>query len=303
MKKIALFIATKKGYGALQGLLKEGLKEQIAFVCSFREVDVFDSYTQSIMDLCKEQAIPYYDWNEVKSDISCKLKEHGSQMAFAISWKYIIPLSINEVLEVPFIVFHDSLLPRYRGFAPTPTAILNGESEVGYTALFAEDEMDSGDIILQEKISLTGEEYVGEVIDALSARLAPMICTIVRRAQEGKLTAAKQEENDITYSVWRDLEDCKIDWNRSAKEIYALIRAVSKPYLGAYTYMEGKKIIIHKAVLDEEVKFEIRYPGKLWRIKNQEATVICKEGMLRILEAKYEDGTAVLFKKLRCRLG
>lgn len=301
--KIGLFAATNKGYTVTKKLYEKGMGEEIAFVCSFEEVDVSDSYTQKIRDFCLCNSITYFEWSEIKNRLTETLKEQETEIAFAISWKYIISLNINSVLKVPLIVFHDSLLPRYRGFAPTPTAMINQEEKIGYSALFAVDEMDKGEIVLQRELRLYGDEYVAEVIEKLGLLLPDMIIDIVSRAKEEKLFGIPQNEELATYSAWRDIEDCQIDWNLSSNEIYASVRALSKPYMGAFTFLHGKKIIIEKALPVLDVNFEIRYPGKLWQVSNNEATVICGKGMLRIQKAVYEDGSMVEFNKLRTRLG
>lgn len=301
--KIGLFLATNKGYVVIKELCEKGLEDKIAFVSSFEEVDVSDSYTERIRDFCVDKGIKYFDWSEIKNNLIATIKESGAKIVFTISWKYIIPLDVNDVLSVPLIVFHDSLLPRYRGFAPTPTAMINGEKCIGYSALFAVDEMDKGDVILQRKLELNGDEYVKDVIESLAKLLPEMIIDIVNKAKDNTLTCTPQDEENATYSVWRDKSDCKIDWSLSAEKIYAMVRALSKPYMGAFTYMDEKKIIIEKAIPIDDVDFEIRNPGKLWNISKNEATVICGKGMIRILDAVYEDGSPVEFNKLRMRLG
>ena len=105
------------------------------------------------------------------------------------------------------IVLHDSLLPKYRGFAPLPTALINAEPYVGVTALFAKeksDEYDRGDILGQRKLAVTYPARIQTVISAISGAYADLVIDIWRRIHAGvKLTGTPQNEAEATYSLWR----------------------------------------------------------------------------------------------------
>lgn len=149
MKKILLFAATEKGYVSLKRLI-ERRKESVGCVTTFHQKDVVRDWANDIENLCRENEILFFWWNDIKDEIHKVIQKNHITGAIAISWKYYIPLKINEGLEDDLVVFHDSMLPKYRGFAPTPTAMINGEREIGVSALFASEQIDCGDIILQK---------------------------------------------------------------------------------------------------------------------------------------------------------
>lgn len=136
---------------------------------------------------------------------------------------------------------HGSLLPRYRGAAPINRAIMNGETETGVTTFFLRHEIDTGDIIDRERIAIGPDENAGSVHDRLMEIGARLTLSTVRRIAAGNLSAIPQD--DIT-----DIEpcpapkiftaDCRIDWNRRAREIHNHVRGLS-PYPGAWTEMSA----------------------------------------------------------------
>lgn len=302
MKKVLAFLATEKGYRALCGALEHNYGERIGCVVSFRESDVLQSFDQPIKALCARNSIPFLDWKEAKGQIEAIVKRYGITGAIAISWKYLLPLALNDVLQDKLIIFHDSLLPKYRGFAPTPTAILCGESTIGMTAFFAAELLDRGDIILQKELTIAKDEYIQQIIGKQAELYAQAFIEILQMMEQNSIVGRPQDETQATYSIWRSPEDCRIDWSRSSEEIYNLIRAVSTPYPGAYTFMNDEKIIITKARIAEDIQFAKNDYGKIWTIMNNHPVVICGEGMLYIECAVDSQERQIRFDRIRTRL-
>lgn len=302
MQRIALFLATKKGYISLEKLISLGLYDNIKLVFTFREVGVDKSYDVDIVNLSVANNIPVFYWDKSKHLLMEYFKDFSITSAFAIGWRYLIPLDINNILETNLIVFHDSLLPKYRGFSPTPTAIICGENTLGVTALFASDKVDAGDIILQKKIEISNNEYISEIIDRQAELYSSLLIKIISQIESNSLVSLKQDETLATYSIWRDISDCQINWKESSTEIYNLIRAVSNPYPGAYTHYLDKKIIVNRAKVVPDLIFQKRDVGKVWNIINGNPQIICGSGMLEILDARYENGEKVAFTSLRTRM-
>jgi len=298
-----LFLATEKGYRVLKSLIENNKEKNIGAVITFKEVDVEKSWDEDIRKECQNSNIPFYLWNDVKYQLCEVVEQNKCNFAIAISWRYLISLQINNYLEYPLIIFHDSLLPKYRGFAPTPTAIICGESVIGITAIFANKQVDNGDIIIQKSLYISKDMFMYDIIHKQSYIYAEMLLEIVNKIETGRLSSFPQNEDEATYSVWRNIDDCHIDWGKSAKDIYNFIRALSSPYPGAFSFINGKKIKIFKAeVVPYDLKFAIRDVGKIWTIKDNQPEVICGKGLLKILLAKDEKDEKVLFEKVRCKL-
>ena len=303
MKRLLLFIATEKGYTALRRMADNCLIEHIGAVVTFKEVNVEETWGTDICNICLKCGIPFFWWSEVKNSLPELIQKNAVTGAVTISWRYLLPLSINEYLEDDLIVFHDSLLPRYRGFAPTPTAIICGEKTVGVTAIYATDQTDQGNIVLQKSVDIPSQMYIKEIIQKQAELCADLLEEILAKMESGSLIGYPQDESFATYSVWRNPEDCRIDWEWHATKVYNFIRALGYPYPGAYSYLGDEKIKILKAELvPYDLNFALRDCGKIWRIVNGEPEIICGEGLIRIQYAEDEGKNPVQFTKVRCRL-
>ncbi|MCK0157101.1 methionyl-tRNA formyltransferase [Cellulophaga sp. F20128] len=130
---------------------------------------------------------------------------------------------------------HASLLPQYRGAAPINWAIINGETETGVTTFFIDDKIDTGEIILNEKIAITKEENAGVLHDKLMHLGAELVVQTVQLIEENKVKTKKQDDTKtlkLAYKIHKDT--CKIDWNQDLPTTYNLIRGLS-PYPAAWT--------------------------------------------------------------------
>lgn len=302
MKKLALFLATQKGFCVLQELCCSDYKNNIACVISFNEIGVQKDWAIDIEKLCEDKQIPFYYWKDVKTNLLEFIRKYAVTSVIAISWRYLLPLSLNDILEDDIIVFHDSLLPKYRGFAPVVTAMLCRENVIGATALFATDKVDAGDIILQKKLSIRNDEYIAQIFEKMAELYASMAVDIVKKIVTASLNAVPQNESEASYSIWRDEEDYKIDWSMDSVDIYNQIRATGYPYRYSFTYIDGELIRIVSADIEKDFNFALRDYGKIWNLNNGEPLVICGKGILRITKAAHENGTEYKFTKLRSRL-
>lgn len=279
MDKITLLLMTKKGFMALEGLLEAYGKSIIERVIVARDEQVSQDYADQILDLCDEKGIKVFERREA-GDIT-------SRYVIAISWRWIIP-NVNGKSDL--IVFHDSLLPKYRGFSPLVNQLIQKETAIGVTAFLATSGFDEGPIVGQTS---TGIEYpikIEEAIDKVSSLYKELLISICGGIIKGKpLIGMPQEEKEATYSLWRDENDYIIDWAQSSEYIKRFIDAVGYPYLGAVTKMEGKTVRIIEADIEKDEIIINRDCGKVLFIKDGEPIIVCGKGMLRIKKAYYED--------------
>src|ERR1700761_1179920 len=141
------------------------------------------------------------------------------------------------------INLHASLLPQYRGAAPINWVLINGEKESGVTTFFLKQEIDTGDILFTEKITLTGHETAGELHDRLMYKGDGLLVKTVKAVESGRFTENPQHQLaagiELKHAPKIFKEDCKIDWHQPAEKIYNLIRGLS-PYPTAYTHLNDK---------------------------------------------------------------
>jgi methionyl-tRNA formyltransferase len=148
------------------------------------------------------------------------------------------------------INLHASLLPQYRGAAPINWVLINGERESGVTTFFLKHEIDTGDILFTEKVTLTGMETAGELHDRLMYKGAGLLVKTVKAVESGRYTENPQshlaEGAELKHAPKIFKEDCQIDWNQPAKKIHDLIRGLS-PYPTAYTFLQEKLLKVFRA--------------------------------------------------------
>lgn len=292
MKKIALYLMSNKGYKVLEKIVENHIDTLISYIVYGEDKNVLNDYSDKIVDICKKNTIKYYKRGE---EIHQK-----TDIILAISWRWLIAINNDQVL----IVLHDSLLPKYRGFAPLVSALINGDTEVGVTALFATSEYDKGNIIKQSKITIQYPIKIETVIDEISDCYNDLVFFILENIRLGKtLTGYPQDESEATYSLWRDEEDYNIDWNRDSGYIKRFIDALGYPYKGALTTMGQEKIRVMDAEEFQDVKIDNRTPGKIIFVENERPIVVCGSGLLKIHAAYYESNQefALPFKRFRIR--
>ena len=148
------------------------------------------------------------------------------------------------------INLHGSLLPQYRGAAPINWAIINGEKETGVTTFKLQQEIDTGNILLQEKIKITEDETAGTLHDKMMNVGAEVLLKTIRQLEKGALKEYSQDSsltvNQLQPAPKIFSETCEISWNQGVEEIYNFIRGLS-PYPAAFTYLNDKKIKIFSA--------------------------------------------------------
>lgn len=151
------------------------------------------------------------------------------------------------------INLHASLLPNYRGAAPINWAVINGEKETGVTTFKLQHEIDTGDILMQEKLLIADTETAGELHDRMKITGAALLVKTVNELEKGRLQAAVQNaDSAIKHAPKLFKEDCEIHWNLSGEHIYNQIRGLS-PYPTAFSTLAGKNLKIFRAALVQQL--------------------------------------------------
>jgi len=278
-----------KGATFIEGILQKGIG--IGSIVTYRQPD---DQARSFERLCR-----------LAQRLSISLLEthhpvlHPENLTFLVGWQHLLPQVTPST-----VVFHDSLLPRYRGFAPTVTALIRGDREIGVTALTPTDVIDQGPIIAQRAVPISYPIKIQTALEIQARLMADIAVDIIEQWKCGELSSKPQQEEMATLSIWRDDADYEIDWSNCADAIERFVNAVGHPYAGARTTVGGTETI---RVLDvtalPDMPFEIRDEGKIWRLDNGRPTVVCGSGMLRIDSCLGENGSEFLFQRLRSRLG
>lgn len=270
--RIALYLMTKKGFNVLNALINQKYTFLISEVIVGRDNNIDNDFADEIIALCKSNHINCFE----RRDDYLVLADYS----IAISWRWLIHNSKSKL-----IVLHDSLLPKYRGFAPLVNMLINNESEIGVSAIFASDEYDKGDIIAQSSTTINYPIRISKAIDLISLNYIDVVIRVFDTLnRDGAIIASKQKEELATYSLWRDENDYFINWQDDANTILNFINAVSSPYKGAATFIgEERKIRILDAELVNDVYIENRDVGKVIFIKDGYPIIVCRVGLLKLL--------------------
>lgn len=292
MEMISVFAMTNKGFEIISKIIGEFGASFISVVISAKDNNIENDYYGEIEQLCLKNNIPFSEKNG-KYEIN-------TEYSFAISWRWLIKLDKEKKL----IVFHDSLLPKYRGFAPLVNSLINGNKQIGVTAIFASEEYDKGKIIFQSGLNIKYPIKIKTAIELNNKnywKTCLHVCNLISKNKVIKISS--QNENNATYSLWRDEEDYNIDWNKSSKDIKRFIDATGFPYKFAAAFINNKKIRIAEAEVIKDVKIINRDVGKVININNGLPVIACGKGLLMITEAFYDDSKIDLLpiKKFRTR--
>lgn len=203
--------------------------------------------TSPVKDYAVSQNIPVLQPRNLKSpEFLEELRSYNANLQIVVAFR-MLPVVVWDMPEIGTFNLHGSLLPQYRGAAPINWAIINGEKETGVTTFFLKHEIDTGNIIFQEKEIIEEDDTVGSLYVRLMERGAQLVLKTVRAIAEGDYPQLPQDEDqEIKHAPKIFKETCEIDWTKSSEEIYNFIRGLS-PYPAAWTHLSGKKFKIYGA--------------------------------------------------------
>lgn len=233
--------------------------------------------------------IPVFQPAKIKAAESVEiLRQYHADVFVVAAFGQILSKEILTMPQFGCINIHASLLPKYRGAAPIQWAILDGEKETGITIMQMDEGIDTGDILLQEKVAITQEDTGESLFDKLSVCGARLIVKALPLVIDGNIHPIKQDENVSSYAKMLKKEMGKLDFSQTAEELERKVRGLNS-WPSAYTYYNGKTLKIWKAVsceADNEWKKE--KPGTVVEIAKESFTILTGEGGLKISQVQPE---------------
>ena len=209
-------------------------------------------------------------------------------LLWVTDYRYILPETLVNLAPHGAINLHPSLLPKYRGRASINWAILNGETEIGLTAHYIDLGTDSGDIIHQIKLKILETDYIGDVIKKLLPLYKSITRMTIKDLKINLLNRQKQNELFASYFTARYPKDGQIDWRQSAVKVVNLVRAVSTPYPGAYSYLGKVKVYIWKASMTlGDSKADA---GTIVKFESSSPVISCGDNAITLNEFEFEGG-------------
>lgn len=213
------------------------------------------------------------------------LKEINPDLLITVAYGKMLSKEILELPPLGCINVHGSLLPKYRGAAPVHWSIIHGEKNTGITTMYTNEGMDTGDILLKAEIPITDDMIAGELHDKLSVLGAKVLKKTLKKLESNEIKRIPQDDNEATYAPIISKKTGEINWSKSSREIYNLIRGTN-PWPGAFTYHCNcvMKIWKSKIVSEEPHTFE---PGTISKVDKEGILVYCGKGKINIKEIQF----------------
>jgi len=236
-----------------------------------------------ILRIAKKHNLNFSYFSDINAEATIKfIEEANPDLLFVVGLSQLIKPELIDLPTVGCVGYHPTMLPEGRGRAAIAWIIF-GKAKAGATFFMIDDGVDSGDIIGQVPVTLNGTEYPQEVIDNIMDAIDELLDDLLPELKKGLINLQKQDDSKATYLGRRKPEDGLIDWSQKAKEIALLVRAVSRPLPGAFTFLSGRKVIIWKAK-ELETKKYIGEPGRIALVEENSILVHTGEGILKIEE-------------------
>lgn len=250
-----------------------------------------------------EQNLPLLQPEKLKDEAFLSdLKALNADLQIVVAFR-MLPEAVWNMPRLGTFNLHASLLPQYRGAAPINWAIINGEKETGATTFFLTHEIDTGKIILQQKVPIGESDNAGKIHDELMNMGAELVRKTVDMLLEDKVDAVDQqqfikEESELKAAPKIFKDTCRIDWNNSAKRIYNLIRGLS-PYPAAWTELKDKDAQLVK-IYAADILFseESHHVGSIHTDNKTYLHIACKDGFIDVKEIQLAGKKAMKIDEL-----
>ena len=243
-----------------------------------------------VKEYAKSKNLTIFQPEKVRKNIEFieQIKKLEPDVICVVAYGKILPSEILEIPKLGCINVHASLLPKYRGAAPIQWAVLNGDKTTGVTTMYMDVGMDTGDMILKQEVEIGENETTGELWDRLSIIGADLLVKTLKQIEKGTAPRIKQSD-DFTMAPMLNKEISKIDWKeKTAKQIKNLVRGLN-PIMGAYSYLNGKKIKFWKVEVEEDTNSN-QENGTVIKANDKDGLYIkAKDGVLKIIEIQGEN--------------
>lgn len=256
--RIVFFGATQLGYRCCEALLEMG-QQVVGLFTIPREFPISYSPTAPVSN------VQFRDFHALGAQhdipvisVSGKMGSYHDQLAalhpdllVVVGWYYMIPASLRALAPLGCVGIHGSLLPKYRGGAPLVWALIEGEQEAGMSLFHFTDGVDDGDIVGQERFPIAPRDTIADLLIKGEAAAEQLIRECIPQMATGTAPRVPQDHAAATTWPQRRPDDGRIDWQWDAARIDRFIRAQTHPYPGAFTDIDGKRVRIWSADIEQ----------------------------------------------------
>ena len=273
------------GYRCLEELLRQGADIRLVF--THEDSPTEEIWFRSVRELAERHGIPYVTTEINEPENMARVREISPGFLLSFYYRNMIKPEVLALASRGALNLHGSYLPRYRGRVPVNWAVINGETETGATLHYMVAKPDAGDIVDQEKVAIAFTDTAFDVFNNLTTAAVDVISRAWPQLLGGTAPRISMDLHQGSYFGGRKPADGKIDWTKSAVQIYNLIRGVTHPYPGAFTELDGKQVVIWQA-------WPVSGTGAPARIISTEPLLVgTGDGLLEIRLLQMEGGAEV----------
>ena len=271
----------------LEALLKHGF--EIAAVFTHKDDPHENIWFRSVAELAAARNIPVYAPEDINHPLWTKrIRDLKPDIIFSFYYRNMVRKPLLDIPPAGALNLHGSLLPKYRGRCPINWVLVHGERETGVTLHYMTPRPDDGDIVAQKKIAIGDDDTAKTLFDRCTAAAAVLLDEILPALKQGQARRKPQDHSQATYFGGRKPADGEIDWNRPAREVRNLVRAVTAPYPGAFSHRGDRKCLFWAVRETQAPAGTDAAPGTV--LATEPLVIACGTGAVEVLFGQIEGG-------------
>ncbi|KHN52124.1 bifunctional UDP-4-amino-4-deoxy-L-arabinose formyltransferase/UDP-glucuronic acid oxidase ArnA [Aeromonas hydrophila] len=296
--KVVVFAYHDIGCTGIEALLETGYEIQAVFTHADDPGE--NRFFDSVAQLCAEHNLPVYSPEDVNHPLWIeRIRELAPQALFSFYYRNMLKQAILDIPTVGAFNLHGSLLPAYRGRAPINWCLVNGESETGITLHQMTAKPDAGAIVAQQAVTIADDDTALTLHGKVRLAARALLEQELPKLRAGDIRLTPQDESKASYYGRRTPADGELHWHRPARELHNLVRAVTQPYPGAFSFAGDRKLTVWKSHwLTQQSD---KQPGTI--LSQEPLRIACGEGVLEIVAGQAEGGLYVRGAQLARELG
>ncbi|MBN2328225.1 MAG: bifunctional UDP-4-amino-4-deoxy-L-arabinose formyltransferase/UDP-glucuronic acid oxidase ArnA [Candidatus Omnitrophica bacterium] len=273
------------GCAGVRALLAHGFEIQAVFTHEDNPNE--NIWFESAAELAATHNISVYAPENINHPLWVeRIREMKPDILFSFYYRNIVSAEILAIQPAGCLNLHGSLLPRYRGRCPVNWVLVHGEKETGVTLHYMTPRPDDGDIVAQERVSIDESDTALSLHHKLALAAGRLMDDQLPRIRENKVRRIPQDPTAASYFGGRRPADGEIDWTQASRSVRNLVRAVTKPYPGAFSFLGNRRCIFWDAALAEAETISV--PGAV--LSTNPLTIACGDGAIEVRFGQIENG-------------
>lgn len=275
------------GCAGIKALIRNGVEIEAVFTHTDNPSE--NIWFDSVAKLAAANKIPVFAPEDINHPMWVeKIKKMAPDVIFSFYYRDMIKKPVLDIPKRGCMNLHGSLLPAYRGRCPINWVLVNGEKETGVTLHYMTPKPDDGDIIAQKKIKIDDDDTARALHDKCTAAAAEMLDEALPLIKKGKAPRKAQNNSKASYYGGRRPDDGEIDWNKKSSQIKNLVRAVTQPFPGAFSFVGDRKFILWEVAAAAGNAKKAVTAGKI--ISVNPFMIACAEGAVEIISGQKDGG-------------